>query len=159
MILFILLMNSLCGVFLYFTLKKKRRVVHERVAFLIILCSSSVMSLTISMNVQLLLHTHKFSMLIATVLGLAIGIGFGSIYTRQSIGTGYNHGFIGGLMGAMLSAVVLNPSLCGLPAAYGNSIEKNAFIFSLFSLFLSALTVYFVFHVSTARHSLRSNGR
>lgn len=158
MILFILLMNVVCGCLFYFTLKKRKYTIPERTALLIILYTSGVMSLTITMNVQLLLHLYNYSMFITTLIGLGIGVGFGSIFTRESIIMGYNHGFIGGLMGAMLSAVILNPSLCGLPASYGNSIEKNAFIFSLFSLFLTALSI-FTFHVSIVRHPFRSNGR
>lgn len=145
---FILMLNSGCAFAAFLILKKKRSVIHKRLERVLIGLGSSVMSLAISMNVQLWLHVLAFAIYLSVLFGVAIGVVFGLLDMRQLMMIGYQQGLIGGLMGAMLGAVVLNPSLCGLPAEYGNSIETHTAAFSFFSLFLSAAMVGLIYFIN-----------
>lgn len=146
MIVMALIINLGCGLSIYLFLKRKRKQIHERLLHDVAKCSSGVISLTVMMNLQLLLQMDH-SMMFACIFGVIIGVIYRTLERYPLIGNYYEHGFMSGLMGAMVSIVVLNPSLCGLPAEYGNALEKNAVTLSFFSSFLAVLTVFVVYYI------------
>ncbi len=136
-----LLVSVGLGVFIFATMWKKRKVFNERFGTVIPLCSSGVLSFTVALNIHFLFQV-EFALILFMATGFGAGIGFlfGSLYKYQSMLVGFYHGAFGGMMGTMLSAVVLNPSICSLPNDYLQSTEQNIHIFGGFGLFLSLIT-------------------
>ncbi|MFZ3591153.1 hypothetical protein ACOI1C_18390 [Bacillus sp. DJP31] len=78
------------------------------------------------------------------VLGGLIGILFGSLYKTQTVLSGFWNGSVGGLMGAMLGLVVLDPALCGLPGVAARDIIGNILMFSIFGTIVLVVTLWLV---------------
>ncbi|KIL51995.1 hypothetical protein KP78_03660 [Jeotgalibacillus soli] len=82
-------------------------------------------------------------------LGTAIGVMFGFMVNIQSFIAGIFNGGMGGIMGTMIGAVALDPTICSLPATT-LSLESTILFFSLFStvlLVITAALLYFALRV------------
>ncbi|MBM6618202.1 hypothetical protein [Bacillus suaedaesalsae] len=139
-------MSLVFGLVMYTILYRRRYLFTDRYGMIVSIVCSSIICLTISMHTLFLL---PFSLMILTisnvVLGAGVGVLFGSLVNSQSILSGVSHGVIGSLMGTMLGAVIQNPTLCSLPAAYLNTVQQNMIILSFCTSILVAVTMLVVY--------------
>ncbi|MFC4403385.1 hypothetical protein [Gracilibacillus xinjiangensis] len=144
-LLTMLLINSLIGIWLFTGMFKKRKVFDDRFGMIMAACSGGIISFSISLQLAFLLPlSFSYISLINVIIGGSIGILFGSLVKFQSLLSGYFQGFIGAIMGTMLSAVTQDPSLCNLPIYYEESILHNMYYFSVFGTTLTMLTAYLI---------------
>lgn len=73
------------------------------------------------------------------IIGVAVGVTIGSLLNSQTLIAGIYSGGTGAVMGTMIGAVSLDPSICSLPTQIYNQQELVLF-FGLFGLFLHLLT-------------------
>lgn len=73
------------------------------------------------------------------LIGVAIGLTIGSLLNSQTLIAGIYSGGTGAVMGTMIGAVSLDPTICSLPVQVYNQQELVLF-FCLFGLFLHLLT-------------------
>lgn len=107
----------------------------------VILSGSGILSFSMATNAAFLLKAELMTTwMILLIGGIVIGIGLGALFRETSLFVGGYHGMIGGLMGTMLSAIILNPSLCSLPTESVHRIEQNSQLYSVFSTILSVVT-------------------
>ncbi len=143
----LLMLNMIFGIVNYFLLYKKRKLFSDRYGMIITICSTGVLSLNLAIILHFLLPIHLvLIMSVSTAIGGIIGILFGSLVKFQSLVAGYFYGTIGGIMGTMFGAVIENPSLCGLPASYLNSVTQNIITFTLFGTVLVMTTFVLVYY-------------
>ncbi len=143
MVKFSLFLNGLCFLYLFWLMKKTNGY-QPNTAFAMTICITSVIGFIFATNLQLFMVEVKYSLVIVVVASSLIGVSFGFIHSRSGGIIGYYHGFTAGLMGAMLSLVIYNPSICHLPVSYADSVEQHAALFSLFSCILSFATIFIV---------------
>ncbi|MGD6942919.1 hypothetical protein ACQCT6_12870 [Cytobacillus gottheilii] len=141
------LVNGLMGFFFYFVMYKKRKLFADRFGMVMAAAGSSIFC----MNLAMLLHfIFPFEIgvlaILSTVIGGGIGLLYGALVRFQSLLAGFSHGSIGSIMGTMVGAVVENPALCGLPAAYFNDVENNMILFGLFGTGLVFATFGLLFY-------------
>ncbi|WP_232718587.1 hypothetical protein [Bacillus sp. FJAT-45037] len=146
-LIMLLMLNMIFGIVNYFLLYKKRKLFSDRYGMIITICSTGVLSLNLAIILHFLLPIHLvLIMSVSTAIGGIIGILFGSLVKFQSLVAGYFYGTIGGIMGTMFGAVIENPSLCGLPASYLNSVTQNIITFTLFGTVLVMTTFVLVYY-------------
>ncbi|RSD25407.1 hypothetical protein [Mesobacillus subterraneus] len=143
-----IMINLTIGISLYYFLKRRMIIFTDRFGFTSSYVSSSTSGLAISLGLVLLFQNH---IEMIGVLNILIGIGFGWLYgsllNSQSIIAGIYHGGISGMMGTMLGAIVLDPSICGLPESLLSG-QNIIVVFALLSVCiqgLSALLLLFSF--------------
>lgn len=160
--MFVFVSSLIVNVALYISLiivkRGTKQVWSEQFGNAVILSSSGIISFSIATNAAFLFKAELISTwMILIIVGVAIGIGSGTLVRELSLFTGGYYGMIGGLMGAMLSAVVLNPSLCSLPTDSVHSVEQNSLIFGTFSTFLSVVTcgLFFFLFKRTQKESAK----
>ena len=138
----ILGVNSFLVILLYFIMRRKRKLFSERFGAVLAMSGTGIFSLNIGLVVHLLVKDEMSLLSVLSILiGGLIGFLFGSLVKFQSILTGFTHGVVGGIMGTMLAAVILNPSLCNLPSSYLLNISQNIMIFSVFGTILSVISM------------------
>lgn len=143
----ILAFNSLIGLSIYLVMYKKRKVFSDHYGMIMAMCSSGILSLTIAMVTFFLFQaTLSIVALLTTVIGGSIGILFGSLVKYQSLLAGFSQGVIGGIMGTVLGAVILDPSLCSLPSSYSAGINQTMIAFSLFGTALVMITISLLYY-------------
>ncbi|WP_174732328.1 hypothetical protein [Mesobacillus harenae] len=139
-LVFVLITNAAAAAWIYFSLGTKRYLFNERFAFSITLAASTYISLVTGLNLFLLFpNEFLFISTFNLFLGIGIGILFGSMVNMQSLIAGFYNGGIGGVMGSMIGAVALDPSLCGLPASLWTEQSMVLFM-SLLSLVVQGLS-------------------
>lgn len=147
---FLLSCNMLIGLFLFRAIYKRRKLIQDRFATIMAATSSSVLSLVVSMIIYFIIPADvAYVTFLTTAIGACIGIAFGSLVKFQSLLSGCFHGMIGGIMGTMLGAVVLDPSICGLPLTVSR-IDQMMLSFSLFGtciVFVTSFLVYYALRV------------
>lgn len=84
-------------------------------------------------------------------IGAFIGIFFCSIKGSQSVAAGFFYGGLATVMGTMVAAAAVNPTLCGLPISK-LSIENPGLVVGIFGLVLLAFLVLLV------RYPLKNEG-
>jgi hypothetical protein len=137
---FITFINILVTGWGYHSLNRQRYLYSERFGFTVTYLASTSSSFVIALNLFLLFPKH-FEVVSTFTLFLGIGIGalFGSMVNMQSFIAGVFNGGVGGIMGFMLGAVALDPSLCGLPADLWAERDMMLFM-SLLSLSIQLLS-------------------
>lgn len=136
----ILLANSLIGYFGFRFLNKSRLLFSDRFGFIVALTGSAILGTVTALNLFLLFPNNFGVMSVLNMLiGIVIGIAFGAILNTQSLIAGFFNGGVGGMMGTMIGAVALDPSICGLPPT--TITEQSTLLFlGLFSFFLLSIT-------------------
>lgn len=139
--LMILLLNVLIGSSSYLTLRRRRQLFSDRFVMIVAMSSSMVLSLVVGMLCSFILpfSFSSISMLTAIAGGIT-GIFFGAMVKLHSVLAGFFWGTIGGLMGAMVGAVVMDPSLCGLPSVSSMNLFTNMITFSVFGTTLTFIS-------------------
>lgn len=82
--------------------------------------------------------------LLPIVVGLFIGLKFGSFIKSPALLNGIYNGTMGGIMGMMLGAVLQNPALCNIPIESEKMIATNMYILAIFTASLHALVSQFI---------------
>lgn len=136
----ILITNSLIGWFGFRFLNKSKLLFSDRFGFIVALTGSGISGLVTALNLFLIFPDHFGVMSVLNMLiGISIGVAFGAILNTQSLIAGFFNGGVGGMMGTMIGAVALDPSICGLPVS--SIAEQSSILFlGLFSFFLLSLT-------------------
>ncbi|QGS69228.1 hypothetical protein CV093_15600 [Oceanobacillus sp. 143] len=127
-----LLLNVLIGCRSYLKLRRSRKLFSDRYAMVISMSSSMVLSLVLSLLCSFILPL-SFSTLtiLSTIVGGTIGIIFGVMVKLHSVLSGFFGGTMGGITGSMVGAVVLDPTLCGLPSINSSILFTNTITFSI----------------------------
>jgi len=139
-LLIVLIINSLIGFKSFQLLNKSRFLFSDRFGFVMAFTSSAILGLVIALNLFLL---FPFNFVVISVLnmfiGTAIGMIFGAMLNTQSFIAGFFQGGVGGIMGTMIGAVALDPSLCGLPYSAVNE-QQTILYLSILSFVLISIT-------------------
>ncbi|MDQ0218931.1 hypothetical protein ELQ35_10355 [Peribacillus cavernae] len=133
--------NILIPAVLFLTMKKKRKLFTDRYGMTISFSASLIFSLSLGTALFFTLPV-SFSVLIfiSAAAGSIIGLSYGILITFQSLIIGLFNGTIGSLMGTMLAAVIIDPSLCGLPSQFSTLLDRNIILITLFLTLLSLLS-------------------
>jgi len=128
-----------------FLLRRSRKIFSDRYAMVISMSASMVLSLVLSLLGSFLLPL-SFSTLaiISMVVGGVIGILFGSMVKLHSVLSGFFGGTMGGITGSMVGAVVLDPTLCGLPSVNATDLVTNMITFSTFGSLISIISFWLI---------------
>jgi hypothetical protein len=131
----------------YIQLFRSRKLFDSRFSMTITFVSTIVYVTFLSMITSFIFKGNFSTLSIYTgLVAIIIGISFGALGNFQSIITGVSSGIIASLMGGMVGAVILNPSLCSIPNQANALIEKNMLIFSIFSVIILLLSTLFIRH-------------
>jgi hypothetical protein len=130
------MLNFLIGYGTFRVFSKRRYLFSDRFGYTLASTASTVTSLAFAVNVYLL-TSGPMNAIGGLILLCSAGIGilFGSMVNAQTVIAGVFNGGIGGIMGIMLGAVALDPSLCGLPMTFFTE-QAMVFFFTLLSLIL-----------------------
>ena len=136
----ILLTNCLIALFAYRVLFRYRYLFSDRFGFIVSITGGNIVSLVMTSNLFYLFSNH-FTVIsfVNLLIGVAIGVTIGSLLNSQTLIAGIYSGGTGAVMGTMIGAVSLDPSICSLPTQIYNQQELILF-FGLFGLFLHLLT-------------------
>ncbi|UHA59777.1 hypothetical protein KDJ21_024065 [Metabacillus litoralis] len=139
-IMLILLTNCLIALFAYRVLFRSRYLFSDRFGFIVSITGGNIVSLVMTSNLFYLFSNH-FTVIsfVNLLIGVAIGVTIGSLLNSQTLIAGIYSGGTGAVMGTMIGAVSLDPSICSLPTQIYNQQELILF-FGLFGLFLHLLT-------------------
>ncbi|MFD2213362.1 hypothetical protein [Metabacillus endolithicus] len=139
-VLTILITNCLIALFGYRVLFRSRYLFSDRFGFIVSITGGNIVSLVITNNLFYLFSNH-FNVIsfMNLLIGVAIGVTIGSLLNSQTLIAGIYSGGTGAVMGTMIGAVSLDPTICSLPAQIYNQQELVLF-FGLFGLFLHLLT-------------------
>lgn len=142
MLIILLLLLSLIEVgHIYRSFKKKHLLFNNRFSQTMIMAITMISSFTIALYLALLLTASpNFFYLLPPLIGLTIGWKFGDILQAPAVLNGIYNGALGGLMGTMFGAVLLNPALCNIPIDSQTMIATNMYIISIFVGCLHTLT-------------------
>lgn len=140
-----LIMNMTVGITLYIVMYRRRKVFQDRFAMSLSITLSAILSLILSMLLYLLFPIDIAYMSVITIAcGAFIGISIGALHKFQTVLSGFFHGTMGAYMGTMLGAVILDPSICGLP--YVAQVNQSIMSFSLFGTFLLITTTSLIYY-------------
>lgn len=143
---FLLICNLLIGFCLFRAIYRRRKLIQDRFATVMTATSSSAISLTVSMVIYFLFPAEiAVVSSVTTANGACIGIAFGSLVKFQSLLSGCFHGMTGGIMGAILGAVVLDPSICALPLTTAR-LDQMMLLFSIFGTGIVLVTSFLVYY-------------
>ncbi|MCA0986780.1 hypothetical protein [Guptibacillus algicola] len=121
--------------------RKSRKLFSDRFAIISSTLYSTSLCFTIGLHLFLLLQDKSSAIIISTVIiGAIIGTCIGALETFKSLLIGYFHGMTAALMGTMLGAILVDPSLCRLPSLYSLQIEQNIIGMSVFITLLTTVT-------------------
>ena len=127
-LLIILITNSLIGFISFRFLNKSRLLFSDRFGFVVAFTGSATLGLVTALNLFLLFPANFVVMSVINMfIGITIGMAFGAMLNTQSFIAGFFQGGVGGIMGTMIGAVALDPSICGLP--YSSLNEQNILVF------------------------------
>ncbi len=140
-------LNGVIGLSFYVVMYKKRKLFTDRFGMVMAMVGSGILSFNLAM---MLFFMFPFNLgklaIISTMIGGSTGIMYGALARFQSLLAGFSQGSIGAIMGTMFGAVVENPALCGLPAAYFIDVEQHMMLFSLFGTGLVISTFGLLFY-------------
>jgi hypothetical protein len=142
--LFLLVLSSLLGVYMYALFYKSRYRISERLSFTVTLAAGQITSFVIAITLYLV-FPMDFTV-ICTVnlwIGIVIGAQFGVVTRKQSVVAGFFNGGVAAVMGTMVGAVSVDPTLCGLPAST-LSLQNTGIAVGLFGLLLLCATTLLV---------------
>lgn len=132
--------NSWIGFLCFRFLNKSRLLFSDRFGFIVALTGSAILGLVTALNLFLLFPAFFVVMSVLNMfIGMGIGVVFGAMVNTQSLIAGSFNGGVGGMMGTMIGAVALDPSICGLPPS--SITEQSTLIFlGLLSFILVTIT-------------------
>ncbi len=142
--LFLLVLSSLLGVFMYALFYKSRYRLSDRLSFTVTLAAGQIISFVIAINLYLV-FPMDFTV-ICTVnlwIGIVIGAQFGAVIRKYSVVAGFFNGGVAAVMGTMVGAVSFDPTLCGLPAST-LSLQNTGIAVGIFGLLLLCATTLLV---------------
>lgn len=139
-LLIVLIINSLIGFKSFRFLNKSRFLFSDRFGFVMAFTSSAILGLVIALNLFLLFpFNFVFVSVLNMFIGIAIGMIFGEMLNTQSFIAGFFQGGVGGIMGTMIGAVALDPSICGLPYSVVNE-QQTILYLGILSFVLVSVT-------------------
>jgi hypothetical protein len=141
----ILGINILIPSILFISIKQKRKLFSDRYGMII----TSIVSLVFGLSIGTVLfftfpQSYGVLAFVSAVAGSMIGLSFGALIKYHTLVISLFNGVIGSLMGTMLAAVILDPSLCSLPSGFTTLIDRNIILITLFLTFLSLITSFLV---------------
>lgn len=142
--LFLLVLSSLLGVYMYALFYKSRYRISDRLGFTVTLAAGQITSFVIAITLYLV-FSIDFTV-ICTVnlwIGIVIGTQFSSVIRRQSLLAGFFNGGVAAVMGTMVGAVTSDPSLCGLPEST-LTLQNTGIAVGIFGLLLLCATTLLV---------------
>jgi hypothetical protein len=142
--LFLLVLSSLLGVYMYALFYKSRYKISDRLGFTGTLAAGQITSFVIAITLYLV-FPMDFTV-ICTVnlwIGIVIGSQFGSVTRKQSVVAGFFNGGVAAVMGTMIGAIAFNPALCGLPAST-LTLQNTGVAVGIFGLLLLCATTLLV---------------
>jgi hypothetical protein len=125
-----------------FVLNRSKLLLDDRFALTVGNVGSSISSFNLSLLFTIIIKSPIAEiMIVLSIFGVSIGVLFGSfVKLHFIISSGFN-GFFSALMGVMIGAVLLNPSLCSLPLN-PVQIEENILLICIFSFILFVATFF-----------------
>lgn len=139
MIIFLLIMNCFIAAAAYMYLYQARYLFSDRFGFILATTGSTISSIVITNHLFYVIPYDYFFVLVFIVAaGLLIGFCYGALVNSQTLIAGIYSGGVGGVMGIMIGAIALDPSICSLPSAYNR--EQLTLFFSIFGTGLLVLT-------------------
>ncbi|PLT33393.1 hypothetical protein [Bacillus sp. V5-8f] len=137
----VLIINSLISFLSYRYLNKSKYLFSDRFAFIVAVTASTIVSLVTSLNLFLLFPDYFFVISgVNLFIGTGVGAVFGAMVNAQSFIAGLFNGGVGGIMGTMMGAVAMDPSICSLPVA-AVSDQTMILFFGFLSIILLPLTL------------------
>lgn len=142
--LFLLVLSSLLGVYMYALFYKLRFGISDRLRFTVTLAAGQITSFVIAITLYLVLPMD-FTV-ICTInlwIGIVIGTQFSSVVKKQSVLAGFFNGGVAAIMGTMVGAISFDPTLCGLPAST-LTLQNTGIAVGIFGLLLLCATTLLV---------------
>ena len=104
-----------------------------------------ISSFVMALYIQLMLPADQpLLFLLPNLVGLSIGLIFGTIVKAPAMLNGIYNGTMGGMMGMMLGAVLQNPALCNIPVVSETMLATNMYSLAIFAACLHALISQFI---------------
>ena len=142
--LFLLVLCSLLGVYMYALFYKSRYRISDSLSFPVTLAAGQITSFVIAITLYLV-FPMDFTV-ICTVnlwIGIVIGAQFGSMQRKPSVIAGFFNGGVAAVMGTMVGAIAFDPTLCGLPAST-LTLQNTGIAIGIFGLLLLCATTLLV---------------
>lgn len=142
--LFLLVLSSLLGVYMYALLYRSRYRISDRLSFTVTLAAGQITSFVIAITLYLVFPID-FTV-ICTVnlwIGIVIGTQFSSVARKQLVLAGFFNGGVAAVMGTMVGAVTFDPTLCGLPEST-LTLQNAGIAVGIFGLLLLCATTLLV---------------
>ncbi|MBO0587849.1 hypothetical protein [Sporosarcina sp. E16_8] len=142
--LFLLVLSSLLGVYMYALFYKSRYRNGDRLSFAGTLAAGQITSFVIAITLYLIFPID-FTV-ICTVnlwIGIVIGTQFSSVASGKSVLAGFFNGGVAAVMGTMVGAISFDPTLCGLPAST-LTLQNTGIAVGIFGLLLLCATTLLV---------------
>ncbi len=142
--LFLLVLSSLLGVYMYALLYRSRYRISDRLSFTVTLAAGQITSFVIAITL-FLVFPIDFTV-ICTVnlwIGIVIGTQFSSVTRKQLVLAGFFNGGVAAVMGTMVGAVTFDPTLCGLPEST-LTLQNTGIAVGIFGLLLLCATTLLV---------------
>lgn len=142
--LFLLVLSSLLGVYMYALFYKPHYKISDRLSFTVTLAAGQVTSFVIAI-ILYLVFPMDFT-IICTVnlwVGIVIGAQFSSVLSKQLAVAGFFNGGMAAVMGTMVGVIAFDPTLCGLPEST-LSLQNTGMAVGIFGLLLLCATTLLV---------------
>jgi len=142
--LFLLVLSSLLGVYMYALLYKSRNRIGERLGFTVTLAAGQITSFVIAITLYLVFPIDFTIICTANLwIGIVIGTQFSSVTRNNSVLAGFFNGGVAAVMGTMVGAISFDPTLCGLPAST-LTLQNTGIAVGIFGLLLLCATTLLV---------------
>ena len=130
---------------IYRIFKKKHTLFDDRFTKTMCMAITMISSFVMALYIQLMLPADQpLLYLLPILVGLTIGLKFGTIVKAPASLNGIYNGTMGGMMGMMLGAVLQNPALCNIPVVSETMIATNMYSLAIFAACLHALISQFI---------------
>ncbi|TKD71046.1 hypothetical protein [Pseudalkalibacillus hwajinpoensis] len=145
-----LLLNLLLGLLVFKRMFQSRKLFSDRFGMIVTTNFSGVFNFSIGLHLYLVMPDHFAIISLAIVIGIGSGVIIGAIVKFHSVLAGFFHGTVGTLMGTMLGVIIINPSLCRLPAVNEAMLNQTIVVLCSFITILTISTlglIYYSFRV------------
>jgi len=130
---------------IYRIFKKKQPLFDDRFTKTMCMAITMISSFVMALYIQLMLPADQpLLFLLPNLVGLSIGLIFGTIVKAPAMLNGIYNGTMGGMMGMMLGAVLQNPALCNIPVVSETMLATNMYSLAIFAACLHALISQFI---------------
>lgn len=145
LIIFLFIWNLLDLSSVYWLFKKKHRLFDDRFTTTMGMAITMTSAFAFALYLKLLLPVNQTGFyLVPIIVGVCIGLLFGSFIQSPALLTGIYNGFMGSIMGMMFGAVLRNPALCNIPIDSATMIESNIVSLTIFTACCHALVSQFI---------------